>query len=185
LLSWVLAERALKDDRDVALVAVAGIAPDLDSLGVVVDLVNGWLGRTPTDYYAALHHWLLHGAIGALAVAALLASRAREKTRVFFGAIITFHLHVLCDVVGSRGPDASEGIWPVYYLGPITNTAGVLVWRDQWLLNGWQNISLTVALLVWAFYVAWRWNRSLFLPWASKVHDGFVGALRRRFGTPG
>lgn len=184
LLSWVLAERALKDNRDVALVAAAGILPDLDSIGVVLDLTNGWLGRPPTEYYAALHHWLLHGAAGALAVSALLCAGAREKMKVFVGCLVTFHLHLLCDVLGSRGPDASEGIWPLYYLGPFTARAGVLVWKDQWLLNGWQNVSLTVALLIWTFYVAWRWNRSPFLPWAKKVHTDFVSALRQRFGNP-
>lgn len=184
LLSWVLGERALKDDRDVALVAAAGIAPDLDSAGIVVDAANNFLGRAPTDFYASLHHWLLHGVAGALAVSALLSIGAREKGKVLVGSLIAFHLHLLCDVLGSRGPDAGEGIWPLYYLGPFTTKSGVMIWQDQWLLNGWQNVSLTLGLLIWTFYVAWRSDRSPFLPWARRVHDGFVGALRGRFGTP-
>ena len=184
LLSWVLGERALKDDRDVALVAAAGIAPDLDSAGIVVDAANSFLGRAPTDFYASLHHWLLHGVAGALAVSALLGIGAREKGKVLIGSLVAFHLHLLCDVLGSRGPDPGEGIWPLYYLGPFTTKSGVMTWQDQWLLNGWQNVSLTLGLLIWTFYVAWRWDRSPFLPWARRVHDGFVGALRRRFGTP-
>jgi membrane-bound metal-dependent hydrolase YbcI (DUF457 family) len=183
-LSWVLGERVLKDNRDVALVAAAGILPDIDSAGVVLDLANSLLGRPPTEFYASLHHFLLHGAAGALAVSALLSAAGRERARVFALSLVTFHLHLLCDVVGSRGPDPSEGIWPIYYLGPFTSRAGVLVWQDQWLLNGWQNVSLTIALLAWTFYVAWRWDRSPFLPWAGRVHAAFVEALRRRFGEP-
>lgn len=184
LLSWALAERALKDDRDVALVTVAGIAPDLDSAGIVVDMANSIAGRTPTDFYAAMHHWLLHGIAGAIVVCGLLSVSAREKKKVLLGSLLTFHLHLLCDVLGSRGPDPSEGIWPLYYLGPFSAKTGVLIWQDQWLLNGWQNVSLTLALLAWTFYVAWRWSRSPFLPWARRMHEGFVRALRGRFGTP-
>lgn len=185
LVSWVLGERALVDNRDVALVALAGLLPDLDSVGVVLDLANGFLGRPPTEYYASLHHWVLHGAAGALVVAGALCAAAREKAKVFLGCLLVFHLHLLCDLVGSRGPDPGEGIWPLYYLGPFTAEAGVWVWQDQWPLNGWQNVSLTVALLVWTFYVAWRWDRSPLLPWAKTAHDAFVSTLRQRFGTPG
>lgn len=184
LLSWVLGERALKDDRDVALVAAAGILPDLDSAGVAVDIANRLLDRAPTDFYASLHHWLLHGLAGGVVVSGLLCLSAREKSKVLLGSFLTFHLHLLCDVLGSRGPDPSEGIWPLYYLGPFTSKSGVLIWQNQWLLNGWQNVSLTLALLGWTFYVAWRWNRSPFLPWARRIHEGFVAALRGRFGTP-
>jgi inner membrane protein len=184
LLSWVLGERALQDNRDVALVATAGLLPDLDSLGVVLDLANRFLQRPPTDYYAALHHWLLHGAAGALLVAGGVSLAAREKAKVFALALVTFHLHLLCDVVGSRGPDPGEGIWPLYYWGPFSDRLGVWVWQDQWLLNGWQNVSLTVALLAWTFYVAWRWDRSPLLPWAARAHAALVSTLRQRFGLP-
>lgn len=185
LLSWAIGERALKDSGDVARVALAGLLPDLDSLGVIFDLANRWLGRPPTDYYASLHHWLLHGAAGALVVAGALCWRAKERGKVFLLAIVAFHLHLLCDIVGSRGPDPSEGIWPVYYLGPFSSQRGVILWQDQWLLNGWQNVSLTVALLLWVFYLAWRYDRSPLQPWAERAHRALVSTLRNRFGYPG
>lgn len=184
LLSWALADRVLPSQRDVALVTLGGLVSDLDSAGIVLDLANGALGRSPTDYYAALHHFLLHGAAGGLLVATLLAVPAQEKGKVWLGAFLTFHLHLLCDLVGSRGPMAGEGVWPIYYLGPFTNQSGVMLWHGQWPLNGWQNVSLTLALLGWALYVAWRWDRSIFLPWAPGVHRELVAALRGRFGIP-
>ncbi len=164
--------------------AVAGLLPDLDSLGVIADLANGWLGRPATEYYATFHHWLFHGAPGALAIAGLLCWKAKERGKVFLLALVIFHLHLLCDVVGSRGPDPSEGIWPIYYLGPFSQTHGVWIWQDQWLLNGWQNVSLTVLLLCWVFYLAWRYDRSPLQPWAPAAHRGFVSTLRARFGNP-
>lgn len=182
LLSWVLAERSLKNERDVALVTVAGLAPDIDSLGIVVDLTNSWLGRPPTDYYASLHHWLFHGVAGALAISTVVALQAKDKVKVFSLSLLVFHLHLLCDVVGSRGPDPSEGIWPIYYLGPFSRHDMVIAWANQWLLNGWQNISLTVLLLGWTFYVTWRWARSPLSPWIPKAHHHLVEALRGRFG---
>lgn len=184
LLSWVIGERALKDSRDAALVGLAGLSPDLDSVGIVVDLAQRWLGRPPTDLYATLHHWLFHGLAGALTAAALLTLAAKEKAKTFWLCLLVFHLHLLCDVVGSRGPDPSEGLWPLYYFGPFDSVHGVLVWKDQWALNGWQNVSLTVALLAWSFYLAWRWDRSPLQPWAGKAHRQLVGTLRARFGTP-
>lgn len=181
LTSWVLADQVLDNERDVNLVALSGIAPDLDSLGVVADLANSWLGRPETDYYASLHHWLLHGAAGALVISAALAAGAQRKAKVFFWSLLIFHIHLVCDVLGSRGPQDS-GIWPLYYWGPFTDKNGIIVWADQWLLNGWQNISLTVALLAWTFFVMWRWDRSPFSLMAPKVHAALVATLRQRFG---
>lgn len=184
LLSWVLGERMLQNNRDLGLVTIAGLAPDLDSLGILVDGFNHLTGRASSDYYAALHHWLLHGVLGAVLISALVALKAKERARVFIVALAAVHLHILADVLGSRGPDAGEGIWPLYYLGPLTSKAGVLLWRDQWLLNGWQNVSLTVVLLIALFYIAWANDRSPLLPWASRSHRAFVDTLRQRFGSP-
>ncbi len=184
LLSWAIGERFLPAPRDVALVGLAGLAPDLDSLGVVLDLANGWLGRPATDYYATLHHFLFHGIAGAVVICGGLSLLAQQRARVLALAFLTFHLHLLCDVVGSRGPDPGEGVWPLYYLGPFSSSQGVLVWQNQWALNGWQNVSLTVALLAWTFYLAWRHDRSPLLPWASAAHRALVAALRGRFGDP-
>lgn len=184
LLSWAIGERFLPSSRDAALVGLAGLAPDLDSLGVVLDLTNSWLGRTATDHYATLHHFLLHGIAGAVVICGTLSLLARQRLRVLALSLLSFHLHLLCDLVGSRGPDPSEGIWPLYYLGPFSSSQGVLVWQGQWPLNGWQNVSLTVALLVWVFYLAWSQDRSPLLPWARSAHRALVAALRGRFGEP-
>lgn len=185
LTSWVVADAVLEDDRDKMLVALAGIAPDLDSVGVVVDFISPALGGPETHLYADLHHFLFHGAFGITMLAALLAWRAREKWKVFGWAFLVAHIHVLADFLGSRGPtDTIEDLWPIYYLGPFSREYGHFLWTDQWKLNGWQNVSFTIALLVWVFYAAWRYDRSPLRPLSAKAHRGFVDTLRRRFGYP-
>ena len=185
LASWVVADTVLEDDRDKMLVAVAGILPDLDSLGVVVDFASPALGGPETHLYADLHHFLFHGLAGITVLSALLAVKAIKKQKVFLWAFIVAHFHCLCDFVGSKGPyDAIEDLWPIYYLGPFSRTHGHLLWEGQWKLNGWQNISFTVALLCWVFYAAWKYDRSPFRPLSKKVHHAFVETLRARFGNP-
>lgn len=185
LASWVVADAVLEDDRDKMLVAAAGILPDLDSLGVVCDFVSPALGGPETTYYADLHHFLFHGLAGIAVLSGLLAWRAVKKQKVFWWAMIVAHFHVLCDFVGSRGPqDTIEDLWPIYYLGPFSREHGHFLWEGQWKLNGWQNVSFTVALLTWVFYAAWRYDRSPFRPLMPKVHRVFVDTLRNRFGVP-
>ena len=185
LASWVVADTVLENDRDKMLVAMAGILPDLDSLGVICDFLSPALGGPETQLYADYHHFLFHGFPGILVLAGALAWRAVEKKKVFFWAFLVAHIHSLCDFVGSRGPtDTIEDLWPIYYWGPFTREFGNFLWTDQWKLNGWQNVSFTVALLIWVFYAAWKYDRSPFRPISRKVHGEFVKALRNRFGNP-
>ena len=120
-----------------------------------------------------------------LVLAAVLSWKARDRVKVFWWSFVVAHFHCLCDFVGSRGPtDTVDDLWPIYYWGPFTREYGNLLWEDQWKLNGWQNVSFTIALLTWVFYAAWRFDRSPFKPISTRVHRGFVDTLRSRFGTP-
>ena len=185
LASWVVADAVCEEDRDKMLVACAGILPDLDSLGIVCDFASPALGGPETTFYADLHHFLFHGLAGILVLSALLSWKAIHKKKVFIWAFVMAHFHCLCDFVGSRGPtDTIEDLWPIFYFGPFSRKYGNLLWEGQWKLNGWQNVSFTVALLIWVFYAAWKYDRSPFRPILPRVHEGFVGALRQRFGVP-
>jgi hypothetical protein len=48
---------------------------------------------------------LAHGLPAAMVCSILMAALARRRWRVFWLSFLTFHLHLLCDLVGSRGPD--------------------------------------------------------------------------------
>ena len=74
-----------------------------------------------------------------------------------FLVFISFHLHLLCDLIGARGPDGDQ--WPIPYLKPFSN-ALQLTWHGQWALNAWQNFVITGLLLVATFWLAWKYGSS-------------------------
>ncbi|MDB6130471.1 MAG: metal-dependent hydrolase [Verrucomicrobiales bacterium] len=150
--SWVLGAMIMRSKRDCTLVALAGIAPDLDGLTLVPDIVTSFGSNPhPTQYYARYHHFLFHGIIGALTTAICFTFFARDKFRTFMVCFVVFHFHLFCDFVGSRGP-APEDLWPIYYLGPLDRDP-MLIWKNQWPLDAWPNrifgfIAMGIALIV-------------------------------------
>jgi inner membrane protein len=134
--SWVIGAVTTRNQRDCTLIALAGIAPDLDGLTLIPDLITG-AGSHPTQYYARYHHFLFHGLFGALITAILFTVMGRDRVRVFILCFLTFHFHLLCDFVGSRGP-APEDLWPIYYMGPLYRDP-MLIWKHQWQLDAWPN----------------------------------------------
>src|SRR5579859_5973765 len=101
LASWVIAAKATDNARDCRLVALAGILPDADGLGLILDLVKGAFGSKKNFdyyYYQEYHHYLLHGFLGAILIPLLVASFANRKRRVALLALLVFHLHLLCDL---------------------------------------------------------------------------------------
>ncbi|HHY86588.1 MAG TPA: metal-dependent hydrolase [Verrucomicrobia bacterium] len=148
--SWLIAAGTTRNQRDLRLVTLAGIAPDLDGLGIVADGLNALAGRE-TFFYHDYHHYLLHWVFGAVAVAGFLALFARERWRVALLALIVFHLHLLCDLAGSRGPSPVD-LWPIHYLGPFSREP-VWLWTGQWQLDGWQNRVIGVCLLAAVLWI--------------------------------
>ena len=141
LVSWVALEQLQASRRDKALVVLAGIAPDLDGLGIVVDFATKTLGLVETDYYQSFHRMYGHGLPAALVIAAVVSMLGIRRYWVAFWAFVSVHLHFLCDLLGSRGTTA-EDIWGIYYFAPLT-TKYELSWATQWPLVGWQNMVLT------------------------------------------
>ncbi|HWD19057.1 MAG TPA: metal-dependent hydrolase [Verrucomicrobiae bacterium] len=166
LASWIVAAHTTDNLRDRRLVSLAGIAPDLDGVGIFLDMANGSFARGNLFYYPEYHHWLMHGLPAALVCCALLAFFAERKARVFALAMLVFHLHLLCDLVGSRGPSPSD-LWPIFYFGPISRTP-MLIWSHQWGLDAWPNRILSILLFAWAFCLS------------VKLGDSIVGVFNRR-----
>jgi hypothetical protein len=156
--SWLIAATATDNPRDCRLVALAGMAPDLDGLGVVADLFNRAAGRPPSAYFQEWHHVILHGAFGAAIITAIVAGLARRPWRVAGLALVVVHLHLLGDFFGSRGP-AAEEYWPIRYLAPFSRLPA-WVWSGQWPLNGWPNHVINAALLIASLVLAARLGRS-------------------------
>ncbi|HKF20769.1 MAG TPA: metal-dependent hydrolase [Candidatus Angelobacter sp.] len=193
LAGWVVAGATSLRRREKAAVVLAGVAPDLDGLGIIPELLTR--GSThPLLWFSEYHH-TLHTLAFALVVtlAAYLISANANSTLgakiqghfmpsraaiTAFLAFLSFHLHLLCDLVGSRGPDGDS--WPIPYLKPFSD-ALQLSWQGQWPLNGWQNFAITGALLVATLWIAWKHGSSPVEFVSSKGNDALVTSLRTRF----
>ena len=164
--SWVLASFPRLERRDVALVTLAGVAPDIDGIGIVPELLTR-NSTHPLDWFSRYHHVLAHN---------LLFARRRWTTAPL--ALIAVHLHFFMDVLGSRGPDGYN--WPIPYF-ELFSSRVQMAWSGQWALRAWQNIVVTLALLVWTMVRAVQIGRSpveIFSPSADKK---VVAALRHRW----
>ena len=178
LASWIVAAKTTDNPRDCRLVTLAGLAPDLDGLGLVVDVAQNAVNGTQTYYhYQQYHHSLMHGIAGAVVIAVVLAALARQRWRVFVFALFAFHLHLLCDLLGSRGPEAGD-LWPIFYFAPLSNYP-MWLWRGQWKLDGWQNQLISVALLAWSFRLAVVRGNSFVGVLNRRVDAVFVTTLRK------
>lgn len=147
LFSWLSGVNIFKNRRERSLVAIAGVAPDLDGLGFIIDKVSG-----TTNYFFQYHHYLGHSIFSAIVIASIASVIARsQRVKVWGVAFFVVHLHILCDIVGSKGPDGHQ--WPIYYLYPLYPSYG-MTWEHQWELNAWQNILIMMFLLLLSAYYA-------------------------------
>jgi hypothetical protein len=158
-------------------VALAGVLPDLDGLGLFLDGINRSLLHEKSFYYERYHHYLLHGIFGGVLISLLLTCFAQQKVRVAVLALLVFHLHLLCDFVGSRGPDTFD-LWPIFYFGPFTKDP-MWIWKGQWPLDSWLNRLLTVALFAWALWLAVPRGYSFVGVFSRRMDRTFVGVLRK------
>src|SRR6266702_6687446 len=184
--SWLVAAKTTRNLRDCRLVTLAGIPPDADGLGLVVDWITNARGGVQTALYPEYHHFLLHGAFGAVLIAATMAAFAQDRWRVAWLALITFHLHLVCDLVGSRGPSPQD-LWPIFYFGPFDKEP-MWLWHGQWRLDAWRNRLLTVCLFGFALFMAPAKGYSVAGVFSSRLDAVVVpvlqkwrSALQRRF----
>ena len=137
---WILANSIAIDRKDRAIVTLACVIPDVDGLGIVGDVLTRH-SRHPLHWFSDFHH-SLHTLLFALIVSAA-SFLADQRWRTTLLAFLSFHLHLIEDVFGSRGPDGYQ--WPVPYLVPFSH-AGDLSWHGQWALNAWPNFAITIVL---------------------------------------
>jgi inner membrane protein len=175
----LVASAVTTNPRDRKLVTLAGIIPDADGLGLVADVVSGLVsGKEVTfQYYQKYHHLWLHGWPGALLIALVLASFGRQRFRVACWCLITFHLHLLCDLLGSRGPSLAD-LWPICYSEPLFRHP-VWFWQNQWKLHGWQNQLIFLSVFVTSLCVAVKRGYSFVELFNRRLDAIFVGVLRK------
>lgn len=165
-LSWLVGHR-LAERRDRRLVTWSGVLPDLDALSL--------LGGVAA--YSKYHHVLTHGLIAAVVGTALWTALARRRWKVLVLSLIAFHLHLVCDLIGSG---AQGEPWSIYYLYPFS-------WYEIYTSHGWdlaspQNAAVwlgAVAATVWIGVTRGRTFAEAFLP--ARYDAAIVAALRRVF----
>lgn len=175
LVGWVVANYETVNRRDRAIVAIAGIVPDVDGLGVVYDFLSQ---DTALTLWSKFHHVLAHNLSFGLFVAAISLGLARRRWRTAMLAFISFHFHLLGDLVGSRGPDGYQ--WPIPYLYPFSSY-WEFSWAGQWALNAWPNFIVTAISLIAVFRLAWKRGYSPLEIVSATADTRFIETLRRRF----
>ncbi len=180
MLGWTVANIKHLEKRDRGLVTLAGIIPDVDAAGFFIILIFGdreWAFR----WHAQYHHVLTHNLFFAFLISISTLFLARQRVLTAILSYVSFHLHLLGDLVGSLGPDGYH--WPIHYLFPFSDSYQ-LTWSGQWQLHAWPNILITIILLFWTIYLAWERGYSPVELISSSAERSFVEALRTRFGRP-
>jgi inner membrane protein len=179
LTGWVIANSDRLDRRDRALVTLACVAPDIDGLGIIAEVLTRD-STHPLEWFSLYHH-RLHTLFFSLIVASFSWILANQKWKTAILTLLSFHVHLLEDVAGSRGPDGYQ--WPIRYLYPFSDRMQ-FSWNGQWSLNAWQNVAITIALLILTFWLAWRRGVSPLDMISMNADSVFVASLRRRFTKP-
>ena len=164
--------------REQILVVAAGVVPDLDGLGIIAQFFTSD-ASDPLFWYFRYHHVLLHNLFFSLLLAAMAFSLAVRRWLTTGLVCLSFHLHLVADLVGSRG-SSPEDLWPIHYLFPFADT-GQLSWNGAWELVSWQNYLVTVAALLFIIALAVKRGYSPLVLFLPRVDQKVVAALRGRF----
>lgn len=180
--------------REKALVVAAAVVPDIDGIGIIPELLTRNTSH-PLLWFSQYHHTLhtlafaLVCTLAAYVIAGPLANfsfgPSIENRRspahpglTAFLVFISFHLHLLCDLIGARGPDGDQ--WPIPYLKPFSNSIQ-LTWHDQWALNAWQNFVITGIFLLSTLWIAWKYASSPLELVSQPANRALTQTLRQRF----
>jgi hypothetical protein len=180
LISWTIATTMDIPRRDRILVTLSGVLPDIDGIGIIAEVLTENTAA-PMLWYSRYHHVFGHNLTVALMVTAAVWMLGRRRWLSALLAFLAFHLHLLGDLIGSRGPDGYQ--WPIPYLFPFSNN-WTLVWQGQWELNAWPNFLITLIVLGLAAYLTWKHGRSPLEIFSAKTDSALIARLRKRLGGP-
>lgn len=180
LTGWLVANSSELNQRERAIVTFASVIPDIDSLGIIAEVATR--GSTkPLLWWSEYHHVLGHNLMFGIAYALFGFTIAAKRWRTALLSFLSFHMHLLGDVVGARGPDGDQ--WPIPYLFPFSDT-WKMTWEGQWALNSLPNVLITCIALALTFYLAWKQGYSPLEIFSAKADKAFVKTLRDRFQRP-
>lgn len=165
-LSWLVGHR-MPNRRDRVLITYAGVVPDVDAVSRLWGI----------GAYSEYHHVVAHGIIAAAVVTVGCFAAAKQRWKTAWLALLTFHLHLFCDLVGSG---VQKEPWSITYLWPWS-------WKDIWVSWGWDLSSpqnaiiwlLACAATVWIGVKQGRTFGETFM--TAKADAAVVAVLRKVF----
>ena len=175
-LGWIVATADHLDQRERAMVTIAGVIPDIDGIGIIAELLT-WNSNHVLWWYHDYHHLLAHNLAFGMIMAGICFWRATRRWKTATLAFLSFHLHLFADLAGSAGSDGYS--WPISYFYPFSNFK--LNWEGQWALASWQNTTITVIALIITGYIAWKRGISPLEMISSRANTIFVKTIRNRF----
>jgi hypothetical protein len=178
LISWTVANSIDIPYRDRNLVTLSGILADIDGVGIIAEVLTENT-TTALLWYSRYHHILGHNLFVGLILAAAVFLFGRRKLISASLAVLVFHLHLLGDLIGSRGPDGYQ--WPIPYLFPFSKQ-WTFTWQGQWELNAWPNFLVTLIVLGIASYLTWNRGRSPLEMFSTKADQAFLTKIREKLG---
>lgn len=181
MVGWLTANAADLNKRERVAVTIAGIIPDVDGLGIIAEKLTVGTDR-PLLWWTEYHHVIGHNLGFCLLVAGCVFAVSEKRWKAAGLAGLAFHLHLIGDVIGARGPDGFQ--WPIPYLLPFHDGLQIS-WSGQWALDAWPNFVITGLALVSILYLAWKRGFSPLEIVSESADRAFVATLRNRFGDVG
>lgn len=169
LTGWVISEVADLPQRNRNVIAYSAVVSDLDGLGILIDILTG-----ATSFYAQYHHVVGHGIFFSIATAIVAALISKQNIIATIAlSILSFHSHLLLDVIGSGGPQGE--IWPIYYFWPLYDAS--YEWSGQWALNSWRNFAYAAVIFFITFELCKRRRRTPFLLFSKRMDAACLGMI--------
>lgn len=168
LLSWLIADRkVIQSNRDLLIITLCGVVPDLDGLGILIDV----------DTYHRWHHTIGHSLFTGVAIFFAIWLFLKS-IRVAVLASFSYNLHLLCDYLGSAGSDGY--IWPIYLLWPFHSEKFLNPY--QWELASPINVVITLLALMAIMYRASNKGYSPFILCSRRIDQQLVKVFKKWFG---
>ena len=165
LLGWCLSQK-LEHRKDRIVITTASLLPDLDGVGAIISI----------DYYAKYHHVFGHNIFFGLLLSLLSYLYCGQKWLTFVLCFLSFNSHILGDLLGS-----GMG-WGIPYLWPIFSHVYEFSPPFQWELNSWQNLVITIILIMVIFYIGVKKDRTIVEIFSQNKDKEIVNILKKWFG---
>ncbi len=160
-ISWLIGHQ-LPERRDRRLVAWSGVVPDLDALSIL-----GGVGP-----YSEYHHVLTHGLVAAVVGTAVWTAIGRQRLKVLALTFLAFHVHLVCDLLGS-GRD-----WPIVYFFPFSRHEFMTPYG--WPLASPQNALVWLVAVAAIIWIGIKHGRTFGETFLTAKADGAVAQTLRR-----